>query len=181
MGSKSYSQSRMKSSGSSERMMTMDWQSLDPQVPGKQDIEHLYSFGLAFEQYICSCNLCIPKLCSGMSHSPKKSKELYSQFIGKDSLWQAFKKVIGIKSSISTCMILLPKRWSGAAGAAVSSTMLLPTLCRCVRCVSYCWKAATYVVTTIPALSKSELPFFFRASSDKEHLAHHLKQLETKY
>ena len=83
MGSKSYSQSRMKSSGSSERMMTMDWQSLDPQVPGKQDIEHLYSFGLAFEQYICSCNLCIPKLCSGMSHSPKKSKELYSQFIGK--------------------------------------------------------------------------------------------------
>ena len=83
MGSKSYSQSRTKSSGSSERMMTMDWQSLDPQVPGKQDIEHLYSFGLAFEQYICSCNLCIPKLCSGMSHSPKKSKELYSQFIGK--------------------------------------------------------------------------------------------------
>ena len=47
-------------------MMTMDWQSLDPQVPGKQDIEHLYSFGLAFEQYICSCNLCIPNLCSGM-------------------------------------------------------------------------------------------------------------------
>ena len=83
MGSKSYSQSRTKSSGSRERMMTMDWQSLDPQVPGTQDIEHLHSFGLAFLQYICSCNLCIPKLCSGMPHSPKKSKELYSQFIGK--------------------------------------------------------------------------------------------------
>ena len=83
MGSKSYSQSRTKSSGSRERMMTMDWQSLDPQVPGKQDIEHLHSFGLAFLQYICSCILCIPKLCSGMPHSPKKSKELYSQFIGK--------------------------------------------------------------------------------------------------
>ena len=40
MGSKSYSQSRMKSSGFDERMMTMDWQSLDPQVPGKQDVEH---------------------------------------------------------------------------------------------------------------------------------------------
>ena len=32
MGSKSYSQSRTKSSGSRERMMTMDWQSLDPQM-----------------------------------------------------------------------------------------------------------------------------------------------------
>ena len=43
MGSKSYSQSRMKSSGSSERMITTDWQSLDPQVPGKEDIAHLTS------------------------------------------------------------------------------------------------------------------------------------------
>ena len=43
MGSKSYSQSRLKSSGSSERMITTDWQSLDPQVPGKEDIAHLTS------------------------------------------------------------------------------------------------------------------------------------------
>ena len=35
------------------------------------------------------------------------------------------------------------------------------SLGRCVRCVSYCWKASTYVVTTILALSKSEPPFFF--------------------
>ena len=71
------------------------WQSLDCTVLAnaagalhvasccKQDIEHLHSFGLAVLQYICSCILCIPKLCSGMPHSPKKSKELYSQFIGK--------------------------------------------------------------------------------------------------
>ena len=40
MGSKSYSQSRMKSSGSSERMITTDWQSLELTrlaLPGQND------------------------------------------------------------------------------------------------------------------------------------------------